>query len=190
VSSGASSDAEGESAAWSRFEHAETVALDYVHQWCVAVQMQAGRCLETPIGVARWVDADFLILALRNAKRAAEFAAEGASATAVGVIDAAVKQFDQAVPGLEDARNMIEHFNEYEQGTGNRQQPGVSRRARQPCKLAAEAFSVDYVGPDPDILMIGDHTISIAAARNASRELHEKAYLVVRHDERVQKAGS
>lgn len=132
----------GEEEPWTRFDHPGPVALDYLNRWCEAVQMQADRAVGTLGGVSRWVDAALLVMALNEARRAAELAraAVVSDPKAVTAIREAVRQFDDAMPGVRRARDMIEHFDACERGTGDTQQPGVKRPKREANKALAQAF--------------------------------------------------
>lgn len=176
---------------WTRFDHPMPVAFDYVIQWCTAVQMQADRVLSTLGGIARGSEAALLIVALNNAERAARFASANASGeAATSAIDNALKQFDDAVPDVKAARNMIEHFDAYERGTGDSQQPGINRRTRKPDKAATDTFSVAYVGRDPNLLEIGPHRINVTGARDGASELLERVHQALKGVEKIHASGT
>lgn len=131
-------------------------------------------------------------MALNNAERAARFASANASSeAATSAIDNALKQFDDAVPDVKAARNMIEHFDAYERGTGDSQQPGINRRARKPSdKAAADTFSVAYVGRDPNLLEIGPHRINVTGARDGASELLARVHQALNGVEKIHASGT
>ena len=70
----------------------------------------------------RSFDLDFLVVALARFQRLADWALEGAFATAD--LHAAVAKFRAAVPHLTETRDTQEHFDEYRSNVGRRQLKG------------------------------------------------------------------
>jgi hypothetical protein len=166
---------------WTRFDNPAAVALDYLNRWRIAVLLQVERSTATPQGVRRFVEGDLLIISLTNLRRAARFAMNAVQegSAAYHRIGGALGDFDSAVPGLQNMRNMVEHFDEYERGTGDAQQRG-GRNRRTPGPLLAEQFSVDYVSAGDGVLRLGDNQLSIDGVSTAARQLFDRVYSALR----------
>ena len=76
-----------------------------------------------------WADLQFLIVALRRLRRAAQIAA-GVPGTAVAV-KSAIHTFDEALPGLDKMRNIGEHIDEYAVDSHRRRDRSVTRQHLQ-----------------------------------------------------------
>ena len=72
-------------------------------------------------GVELKVDAALFAIALRGVIRAAK---ELCRPHAPAAVDAAVAKFEKRVPDAVHARNIVEHFDEYERGVGRLQKGG------------------------------------------------------------------
>lgn len=75
--------------------------------------------------VGNEVDARFLALAVRNVLRAARLACNHTDGASMTAIQAPIDDFDAAVPNAIDVRDIIEHFDDYVRGKGNRQKNGT-----------------------------------------------------------------
>lgn len=71
--------------------------------------------------LARQIDLKFFIVALRQFVRSVQLVQRRAEPEASQKIGTALSQFDGALPGAKDLRDWLEHFDEYESGTGNDQ---------------------------------------------------------------------
>lgn len=71
----------------------------------------------------RWADFEFLIVALRRLRRAAGLA--GRPAHLRPVIEAAIAEFDVALPGLATMRNVGEHIDDYARDAPQRRHRNV-----------------------------------------------------------------
>jgi hypothetical protein len=72
-------------------------------------------------------------------------------------IQAAIKDFDDELPGAKAVRDAIEHFDEYSQGRGDLQQPDIrSRRKRQSDEDLARRYVIDFEAKEsnPEALII------------------------------------
>lgn len=72
------------------------------------------------------IDAPHTITALRHALRGVEMTRRHLKVDAAKeLLGETLAEFDRAVPGGKQARDVIEHFDEYAMGVGNLQQPRV-----------------------------------------------------------------
>ena len=112
-----------------------------------------------------------LVLALRQVHRAGTLALtdlQPASATLTHV-RGAIEAFELAVPGFKEARDALDHFDAYVLGIGDKQQPKVPRRDRQPRHDLADAHLDFYMRTGDDfVITIGDWSVSILTAQEAS----------------------
>jgi hypothetical protein len=77
-----------------------------------------GRRSNKPSRRMRESDAALMVLSLRNVLRAARWAAQELRPTVGEEVDRILVQFGKYLPGLVDARNALEHFDEYALGRG------------------------------------------------------------------------
>jgi hypothetical protein len=107
-----------------------------------------------------WVDLQFLIVALSRLKRVAKMAARVQPS---GAINAALREFDKALPDLAKMRNVGEHIDEYAIDAGR--DKSVSRKQLQVGSWDGETYS--WLG----------HTLNIDNALAASEKLFESVRL-------------
>jgi hypothetical protein len=96
--------------------------------WAVALQRRRIRSTEPEdrrFVFRWWVDLQFLIVALRRLRRAAELASRVASAGPSVAL--ALKKFDEALPQLSVMRNVGEHIDDYLLGNSKTRHKQVSR---------------------------------------------------------------
>jgi hypothetical protein len=96
-------------------------AKSFCNRECFTVALQHRRLQtqepEDEIFLFRWhADLQFLIIALRRLRRAAELAARVPQVS--DALKAAIEEFDKALPGLAKMRNVGEHIDDYLLGTG------------------------------------------------------------------------
>lgn len=95
-----------------------------VVEWSYALAMQVDRISKSYDalgGLESKIDMQFFVLALRNLLRAASLVYATAPEPAKPKITSAVEKFEREVPGLITMRDWLEHFDEYQQGTGRMQ---------------------------------------------------------------------
>lgn len=153
----AESDTGGMDSHWRITEHVASVAAAFANLWATAVAAQARR-IEHPENLFERVPDTFLqVDAIHNMLRAAEMARDSlepgyARDSVTGVID----DFLAAIvvghsPALSDrqalklARNVLEHFDAYYSGTGERQRPAV--RSGDSPEDQAQHYRIDLGGP-------------------------------------------
>ena len=133
-------------------------ALSLAWLWAKASEVPAARLLGDGSGLS---DALLLLVALRNVRRAAIMAKKSLrSPTAQQVLTDAVARFDEKLPGVKAARDVIEHLDEYAIGEGLEQ-----KRLRDatptltPSKLAAlYALRLDGTYNEPTV-RVGPYSI-------------------------------
>jgi len=106
-------------------------ALAFAHTWHHAVNLEGIRILTDGTGMpsgpaSREADCYLFAIALRNFLRAIELIIAETSDDFSKSLREAQADFDQAVPGAVDLRNVLEHFDEYARGVGRLQ------KAQQP----------------------------------------------------------
>lgn len=160
---------------WKAIEHGANIAITVAWQWSIATASQAER-LSAGTGLARIPDAYLLVLAVRNVRRAAQMAVRQArTSEARSRIDSAIQAFDAELPGVSEIRDVLEHFDEYSQGVGDRQQPKLMRRLRLPDEALAEQYLIRLEGSSTNsaslTIRIGSHRIDLARASDAATSL-------------------
>jgi hypothetical protein len=92
------------------------LALSHAWLWAKASEVPAARLLGDGSGLP---DALLLLVALRNVRRAADMAKKSLQRPAAQQILAdALARFDERLPGVNAARDVIEHLDEYAVGEG------------------------------------------------------------------------
>ena len=100
--------------------------------WTIALQRRRARSTEPEdhkFASRWWVDLQFLIVALRRLRRAAELASRVSSVAPL--IESAMRDFDAAVPQLFLFRNVGEHIDDYLLGGPKRRHKQVGRAMLQ-----------------------------------------------------------
>jgi hypothetical protein len=147
------------------------LALSHAWLWAKAALPLAQR-LDLDDGQGSGLpDAMVLLVALRNVHRAAEMAVRHLTdATARQVVRDALAAFDAELPGLVDARDIIEHFDEYRLGKGRLQK-------RNPASRTADQLAEDYAphlhygtASYPQITL-GPYVLDLSRAALASQHL-------------------
>ncbi len=87
----------------------------------------------------------------------------------------AIETFDYATPGARDARNILEHFDEYARGEGKLQRDAV-RELRLGVNEAAVLYWGGGYDPTTEQLEEGPFTIDVPAALAAAEALHRAIY--------------
>jgi hypothetical protein len=137
------------------------------------------RCADRVLGstdlttVEHMSEAATLTVALRNVRRAAEVARPLAAGQDRERIDAAIQAFEQGLPQAKDARDVLEHFDDYAAGTGWMQEKDRKRgRTITFYPPWYERGASDYY------LRVGPLRVSVTAAKKAAGELAAAVALV------------
>lgn len=105
-------------------------------------------------------EAAMMLLALRNVLRAAEWTIEGPIRSDLGVdVDKIMQEFHRQLPGVVDARDALEHFDEYAMGKGR-----LQRTEHVP-------YDFDLIDDPGPVVIVGPIRIDVRQAREACRWL-------------------
>lgn len=157
-----------------KIDNLVSFALREAYLWGRAVSRLADRIDKSTNHVDDQVDAMLLAVAYRNVYRAAEMARKHVSADARSSLDRAIASADKSVGNASSVRDMLEHFDDYERGTGNRQQPTVHARERQPNEALARQHSIFFErGTGGYILNVGGAQLEVRMVQEATRGLIE-----------------
>ncbi|MCX5415592.1 hypothetical protein [Streptomyces sp. NBC_00059] len=136
------------------------------------------------------LDAPYTVMALRQVLRGVEMTRRHLKSDAArALLGDGLAAFDLAVPGGKEARDVIEHFDEYAMGVGRLQQPDVrTPRARRPDDALSEKYNHrlewDRSGDEPrPVYVVGPYRIDLVAAEDAAFRLHCDAYEALLLDE-------
>lgn len=158
----------------------ENLALSQAWLWTKAAMVPAERLLNGPS--SGLPDALLLLVALRNVHRAATMALRHMrNPEAKEHLTDAVAQFDAALPGLVQARDVVEHFDEYVLGDGNIQKR-LRREAASNGNDLSEAELAELYAPRlrgtgrHPLISIGPHTIDVTRAPDAASWLLARIY--------------
>lgn len=113
-----------------------------------------------PSRLTRQADAVLMLLALRNVLRAARWAAEEVRPFIGDEADRILERFDRQLPGLVNARDALEHFDEYALGRGRLQKGNDTAYEFQ--------YSMDGARP---VVTVGPIRIDVEHARDVCRWL-------------------
>lgn len=156
-------------------DHTVDFARGQLHLWCRAVRLQAERVLQGERRLDSQVDALLLLVALRQASRAADLIAEESDDEATSAaVRSALHAFDERVPDVKDLRDVVEHFDDYMRGLGNLSHPRTSMNRRIPSSSAASQFPIFYSwSGERYILHVGLMSVDVGDAAEAARDLEE-----------------
>jgi hypothetical protein len=147
-----------------------------------------GRVYAANGGSLRVTDASILLVALRNVRRATDMAIEHiASSPAKGQLREALNDFDAELPGSRDARNVLEHFDEYSLGIGDLQQPNVKKKLRVPNEQLAQQYRISFEFIDGDTkrlrLIVGPIDVDLNKTARAASALVYEIWAAVNTDQ-------
>lgn len=151
---------------WRITEHVPNVAAQFADRWATAVAAQARRIKSPQDTLERVPDTFLQVLVLRQLVRAAEMAAGQADPESRRRIHDALAEFFDAIvaetnatdqaEAFRTARNVLEHFDEYFQGTGNLQRRAKRDDPDLSQEDLAQRYRVELEGPaDSPQLRIG-----------------------------------
>lgn len=155
----------------------------WVHciQWYHATAAQADRLLNS----GQVVEGYLFVSALRNLRRAAELVL--ALATEQAARDAtkeAIALFDAQLPDAKDARDVLEHFDDYAQGRGR-----LQVRDGDPYDITVSHRSAADGGQQM-VLHVGPLTVPVADAAAAACRLYADLYAALHPDPAVSRDWS
>jgi len=138
-----------------------SVALWQVETWWAGTALQHRRLSEATSPAHAMADVSMLVLALRNLLRAAYLAEK---ACPDGRIRAAILRFEARLPGLTEIRDVLEHFDEYAEGSGRFQK-------REPDQPPGNLIPRVALPPGGFLLKVGPHVLGAGATGLASDDL-------------------
>jgi hypothetical protein len=109
--------------------------------WSIELQCRRLEAVEredADFVLRRWADFDFLIVALTRLRRATGLAAKIPQLRAS--LDAALEQFDKALPGLKKMRDVTEHVDDYALDRGRQKAVGRQALEVSTMKLTAQHY--------------------------------------------------
>ena len=128
--------------------------------WAMAALTSAERVLRSDRSFGPWsvrsTDAALMLLALRNVERAAVWVADELRAEQGSRVDNIVATFHSYLPGMVDARDALEHFDEYSRGKGRLQR---GNHVRYDFHLVSEQGR--------EVVTVGPLSLDVEHARNA-----------------------
>jgi hypothetical protein len=160
------------------------LALSQAWLWGKAAMVPTARLLGDGSGLP---DALLLMVALRNVHRAATMAQDSLQKPEANqrLVDA-LAAFDAALPGLIEARDVVEHFDEYRIGDG-RVQRALLKQGTSPEVTAAELaeqYAPRLEGSyDEPILRVGPHSIEVTKVHEAVNVLFEGIWAAARAED-------
>ncbi|MFB6513087.1 hypothetical protein ACFCXF_14345 [Streptomyces virginiae] len=175
---------------WLHTEHGANIGHTEASTWARTVRLQLHRILNGGNGYTEILDAYQLVMALRMTLRGVEMTRRHLTTdSARDLLDEGLAAFTAAVPGGKDARDVIEHFDEYTQGTGRLQHPpGTKPKDRTPDDVRAEEFRIwfDWRHREEErrpVLVVGPYPIDLIDAAEAANRLECDAYEALLTDE-------
>jgi hypothetical protein len=158
------------------------LAINHAWTWAKAAMVQATR-LQNGAGI--W-DALLLLVALRQVLRAAEMAQNSPlqERRARQILNSAVDRFKKDLPDLVDARDIIEHFDEYAVGKGCLQ---LKEKAAEPSLTEAELARryeprIEGAWSEP-IVWVGTRSIEVSRVVDAVDRLFRRMFAAAKTED-------
>jgi len=165
---------------WSPSDNLYAVAVSETQRWTEAADLTAQR-IRSGDPFQQQLDARLFLLALRQLLYAADLqqdTIELLAPNAQEALRAARADFDRAVPGLTDARNVLVHFADYARGAGREQKKLI----RQGADLVAVARNFWPFGYDPRTgkINLGPYQIEVGSACIHAKQLCMAVWMAAR----------
>ena len=147
----ADSDAED----WSRADHPEAIALSEIQWWAWAAELSVRR-VRTGQGPQQQIDARFLVLSLAQLRTSARIGLDVPNRQvytepAAAELAQAIARFDQVVPDVKDARDVLVHLDDYTVGHGRMQKPKQTHQIEKRSLATEYTSGVGYYPPDDEV---------------------------------------
>ena len=156
--------------------------VGYIMQWAVAVEEMHDRLTDRPTALGGWSDntwAAILADALRQLFRAVDLARRTTEGSTRDAITTAIADFEKTVPDAVQARDIVEHFDDYAIGAGDLQQPARTA-GRQPFPPAhIWTYTFDPTTRRYQLDIGGGYTIDTAATGAALKMAAEVADILI-----------
>ncbi len=169
-------------------DHSPNAAMGHAWQSARTARAQVARVINAIDGMTQVPDAHQAVCAIRNVRRAAAMALEHLTdAAAKDQLREALADFDRAYPNVCEARNVLEHFEDYSRGVGHLQQPELQAWKRQPNEQLARRFRVgfDWIDDDPHRprVSVGPYEIDLPKAASAASLLPFEIWAAIKVQE-------
>lgn len=125
---------------------------------------------------ARQIFGQLRLLRLCARMQADELESLGVSEIERDRLNRAIEEFDKATPDARDARNMLEHFDEYARGQGVLQQRAIHEEGLSVYEAAALYWGGGY-DPSTEQITEGPIVIHVPAALAGAEALHRAIYV-------------
>jgi hypothetical protein len=159
-------------------DYLPSIASGHIGVWHRAVTLQAERILRPHAShMEQQTDAYLFVQAVRQVLRGADLMLRGLDGDPrAEVVEQAIADFNLAVPDAKDARDVLDHFDDYARGVGKLSHPDIKNPKEREVRSSAESaaqFTIFYEkGSDGHYtLHVGDLIIDIAGARDAASTL-------------------
>lgn len=180
---------EGTSEDWSPADHPYAIAVSEARWWLSAVHLAAGRLNNPddprakPVS-SRQIDARNLVHALAqllNTEHLEQFALQdlGMDATLRSELDEARSAYLVALPGIQEVRNAITHFEDWSRGQGRGRQTQLIRAGQDRRDVARDYWGFGY-DPSTRTFRLGPLRIEVDSAVSAANDLHRAIYAAAR----------
>lgn len=168
-------------AAWSPADNPYAIAVSEATWWRCAVQLAAGRLEEDPDPRAApvssiQIDARNLVFALVQLLAAEVLEQKalhklGIDSTVSDALAAARDRYLESVPGIQDMRNALTHFEEWSLGQGRQPQKVHVDAGSDPRDIAAHFWGFGY-DRSARAIRLGPYTLEIARVVPAALDLY------------------
>jgi hypothetical protein len=170
---------------WSPADNPYAIAVSEARWWLSAVNLTAGRLDDPndpragPMG-SRQVDARLLVSAMTQLLAAERLEQQALEKLAIDPdvgqnLAAAREHFLRAVPGIQDMRNALTHFEDWSRGEGLGPQRKVIMAGGRQRDVARDYWGFGY-DPSTRRIRLGPNQIEVEAAVRAASDLHWAIY--------------
>lgn len=161
----------GDLDSWRKLDSLASIGLREAWLWSRAVHRLCDSIEHSTDGLNNQVDAMLLAVAYRNVHRGVTMVAAHLAPERAPRVTEAIGRADEVAGGALKVRDMLEHFDSYEAGTGDEQQVGVHRSKRVPDEDLAKSHQIHYRRDETFTLVVAGHELRVSAVREATRIL-------------------
>lgn len=155
---------------WSPADHSYAIALSET-QWTLWTVRLCARRIHEGRDPERQIHARQIVTALLRIERFAKMAQDacrGVVPEAAHALGQAIEAFTTAVPGARHARDILEHYDAYSVGKGQKQTLAASGNASRELARQFSRFGYD---PSTDQIQTGPYQINVTDAATQARQL-------------------
>jgi len=156
---------------WRKLDSLASIGLREAWLWSRAVHRLCNSIEHSTDDLNNQVDAMLLAVAYRNVHRGVTMAAGHLAPDRASRVRKSIGRADEVAGGALKVRDMLEHFDSYEVGTGDEQQGGVQRSKRVPDEGLAKSHQIHYRRDETFTLVVAGHELRVSAVRGATRIL-------------------